>query len=179
MYCSRKRENGMETAGTAKTVVSAAKKQYPKGLFTVLALLPVLLFQSALPVRCTAADPSFLSEREREIIVRAVAAECPDASYGVQVGLAGVILRRLESGRYGNDAACVVYAAGFLHCTESGRIAGSLPEDALVQAEHAVETALRGGDPTDGALYFATPENHMTPPTRITYREGGYIFGKR
>lgn len=176
MYWSRNREyeKGSKPIGRRTW-----RKHCPKGFCVTLSVLLSLIFLLALPTRCIAAEETLLSERERELIVRAVAAECPDASFGVQVGLAGVILRRLDSGRYGDDAACVVYAAGFLRCTKSGRIAGYIPEEILARGEYAVESAIRGGDPTNGALYFAAPDNHMTPPTEITYREGGYIFGKR
>lgn len=156
------------------------KRRCIKSIFALILILTMTQWPAiAQTARCTEPAEPVLSERERQLIIHAVAAECPHASYGVQVGLASVILHRLESGRYGKDAACVVYAAGFLQCTVSGCIAGFLPEDIRKQAECAVNTALQGGDPTNGALYFASPENHQTPPTHITYREGGYIFGKR
>ena len=147
----------------------------------IAVLIPTLIQWSAIAqtVRCIQPAETVLSERELQLIVYAVAAECPNASYAVQVGLANVILHRLEDGRYGDDIAAVIYTAGFLQCTKSGRIAGYLPEEICQQAEHAVRTAIAGGDPTQGALYFASPENRQTPPTHITYKENGYIFGKR
>jgi len=179
MFCGRKREYGYEKRKSRYYSVRAWTKQFRRGIaiFCAVVLFPV--FSMAQPARGIAAESEHHSERERGLIVRAVAAECGEASFGVQVGLAWLILRRLESGRYGEDAASVIYTADFLRCTRSGRIAGTIPPDRLDRASAAIEAALRGGDPTTGALYFAEPGNYMMPPVQITYRAGEYIFGKR
>ena len=153
-------------------------KKGPKMKKPLLPLLLTLLILS--PIKAKATQEALdLCEREQTLLTRAVAAECPTASLGVQTSLAQTILHRLESGKFGENLTCVIYTADFLNCIKTGRITLDLPQEILQQAACAVNIALSGGDPADGALYFASPENTMSPPAYITYREDGYIFGKR
>jgi len=145
---------------------------------SLLPLLLTLLILSPIKAKATQ-EAQVLCEREQTLLTRAVAAECPAASLGVQTSLAQTILHRLASGKFGENLTCVIYTADFLNCIKTGRITLDLPQEILQQAACAVNIALSGGDPADGALYFASPENTMSPPAYVTYREDGYIFGKR
>ncbi len=116
-----------------------------------------------------------LSEASMDLVARAVAAECGDAPYGVQIALAAVVLNRLEDGRFGDTAAAVVWGADFLTCTRTGRIA--VPLDAAVydRAYAAVQCALEGLDPTDGALRYGGGGTGRTCSS-VRFGDGGYLF---
>lgn len=110
-----------------------------------------------------------------ELAARAVAAECPDASYAVQIALAAVIFNRLEEPRFGNTAAQVIWAADFLTCTRTGRIALTPEDDVYEKAYSAVWRASEGMDPTGGAVWYGGGETGRRAET-VWFGDGGYLF---
>lgn len=124
----------------------------------------------ALPTYATATSPQTVEE-----IARAIAAECPNASFGVQIALAAVILHRMEV--YGLTAAQVIWSADFLACTDTGRIALPVEEKILAQAKAAVSYAMDGLDPTGGALGYGGGDTGRTLCS-VWYADEGYVFGE-
>lgn len=124
----------------------------------------------ALPAHATA-----YSRETTDRIAHAVAAECPDASFGVQIALSAVILHRME--RYGLTAAQVIWSADFLACTDTGRIALPPEEKILAQTRAAVEYAIAGLDPTGGALGYGGGDTGRSLRS-VWYADGGYLFGE-
>ncbi len=88
-------------------------------------------------------------------LIRAVAEECAahDVSYAARVGIAAVVLNRIEDSRYPDTAAAV------LSTWESPLFAAAPSPDIADPHEYrltedACTTALAGADPTGGALHF-------------------------
>ena len=115
------------------------------------------------------------SEQTLRLTAQAVASECPEASFGVQIALAAVIFNRMETPGFGDTAAQVIWASDFLTCTATGRI--TLPaEDAVYeQALAAVRYAAEGMDPTGGAVWYGGGDTGRTSG-RVWYGDGGYLF---
>lgn len=116
-----------------------------------------------------------IPEEAVQLMAKAVAAECPAASYGVQIALAAVIFNRMEDPRFGDTAAQVIWSDDFLTCTRTGRIV--LPQDEAVYAKalSAVRRAAEGMDPTDGAIWYGGGETGRTSRT-FRYADEGYLF---
>ncbi|MBE6614715.1 MAG: hypothetical protein E7631_05340 [Ruminococcaceae bacterium] len=138
------------------------KPMYKTGLALLLALM----------LSCPAAahPPEALA-----LTARAVAAECPDASYAVQIALAAVIFNRLEDPRFGNTAAQVIWAADFLTCTRTGRIALIPDDEVYAKAYAAVCRAAEGMDPTGGAVWYGGGETGRTAGA-VWFGDEGYLF---
>ena len=121
------------------------------------------------------AQASPYSEQTLRLTAQAVAAECPDASFGVQIALAAVIFNRMESPGFGDTVAQVIWSADFLTCTATGRIALPAEETVYAQALAAVRYAAEGMDPTGGALWYGGGDTGRTSG-RVWYGDGGYLF---
>lgn len=134
-----------------------------------LSLLCLLLCTTlALPTYAT-------SSHTVEEIAHAIASECPNASFGVQIALAAVILNRMEV--YGLTAAQVIWSADFLACTDTGRIALEPDEKILAQTRAAVGYAIDGLDPTGGALGYGGGDTGRSLRS-VWYADGAYVFGE-
>lgn len=135
-------------------------------------LLSLLLATVLLHCPIYAIEPAYTPETIEEI-AHAVAAECPHASFGVQIALAAVILHRMDDLHFGNTAAQVIWANDFLTCTRTGRIALPTDETILAQTRAAVRYAIEGMDPTGGALWYGKAVK------TVWYADDGYVFGGR
>ncbi|MBQ4605260.1 MAG: cell wall hydrolase [Clostridia bacterium] len=121
------------------------------------------------------AQASSYSEQTLQLTARAVAAECPDASFGVQIALAAVIFNRMETPGFGDTAAQVIWASDFLTCTATGRIVLPAEEKTFAQALAAVRYAAEGMDPTGGAVWYGGGDTGRTSGS-VWYGDGGYLF---
>lgn len=139
------------------------------------ALLSAALFALSASVPAEAAGRETYSEETLRLTAKAVAAECPDASFGVQIALAAVIFNRMEDPRFGDTAAQVIWGADFLTCTTTGRIALPVGEEDFAKALSAVRYAAGGMDPTDGAVWYAGGDTGRRS-SRVCYGDGGYLF---
>ncbi len=139
---------------------------------TIPILFFILFFIVATTVPSQAHD---YADTTISLVTKAVAAECGEAPFGVQIALAAVIFHRMADPRFGDTAAQVLWSADFLSCTVTGRIA--LPVDAVVteRAHAAVCLAAEGMDPTGGALWYGgglTGRGYRD----VWYEEDGYLF---
>ncbi len=135
-------------------------------------LVTALLLCLCLSTTLSAHSPS---DNTVSLLAHAVAAECGDAPFGVQIALASVILNRMEDARFGDTAAQVVWGEDFLTCTSTGRIVLDVEDTVYDRALSAVRCALAGMDPTDGALWYGggdTGRQHSP----IRFGDGGYQF---
>ncbi len=135
-------------------------------IITVIVFLLVITPVGAAPV---------LSESSMDLVARAVAAECGDAPYSVQIALAAVVVNRMEDGRFGDTAAAVVWGADFLVCTRTGRIAVPIEPGVYDMAYAAVRCASEGFDPTGGALWYGGGSTGRLC-SRVRFGEAGYLF---
>ncbi len=95
--------------------------------------------------------PLLLPE-DADYLARALTAEyaAQELPYAALVGIAAVVLNRVEDERYPDSAAAVLSAWE----GEPFSLTQNLPSDAHSLIRDACLTACAGADPTDGALHF-------------------------
>lgn len=90
---------------------------------------------------------------EVELLARLISAEARGEPYAGQVAVGAVVLNRVKSGIFPNTIAGVIYDPWQFEPVQNGQI--YLPP--TPSAWKAVQDALRGWDPSGGALYFFNP----------------------
>ena len=96
--------------------------------------------------------------------------------YTGQVAIGAVVLNRVESDKFPNSIAEVVYQSGAIDSVRDGQINLTPSESAI----RAATDALNGWDPTDGALYFwnpATATSKWIWSIPIRLQIGRHVFG--
>lgn len=106
---------------------------------------------------------SDLDPRHRDLAVRTILGEAANEPDQGQVGVASVILNRLNSGKYGNSIPDVVLAKNQFEPwnTQGGRnrmFAYAPDSQPYQRASAALDEALAGKDPTNGATMFYSPK---------------------
>lgn len=119
-----------------------------------------------------------LCEAEADLLVRSAAAVSrgnsrTEASYAARVGIIATVLNRMADPRFPDSAVRVIAADRTFSRTAP---AGEFSENELALTRSALNAALRGMDPTDGALYFSTPGIWVNR-FAVTCEIGGYSFG--
>lgn len=87
------------------------------------------------------------------LLAQAVHAEARGEPYTGMVAVAAVILNRVDSARFPNTIAGVIYQPGAFSSVSDGSI-NLAPND---QSIRAARDAMNGWDPSGGALYFYNP----------------------
>lgn len=135
-----------------------------KKLKTLVAgLLAAALFVTGAPVVAQGRSPAGagaahqpvrkLTVAEIDLLARVVSAEARGEPYEGQVAVAAVILNRMEHAEFPKTLAGVVYQK---HQFESVAI-GTAFAPPVPSAVRAARDAVRGWDPTNGAIYFFNP----------------------
>lgn len=130
-------------------------------------------------IRMDVATPSHagLAPGDITLLARLVRAEAEAEPYAGQVAVAAVVLNRLVSARFPDSVESVIYQPQQFCVVENGRI-NVTPEAPHFQA---VVDALRGWDPSRGALFFfnpaATSNPYMHGLTRLVVI-GGHVFAR-
>ncbi|MGB9920891.1 MAG: cell wall hydrolase [Moorellales bacterium] len=109
------------------------------------------------------------------LLARLVHAEARGEPYIGQVAVAAVVLNRLKNPRFPNTIAGIIYQPGAFSAVADGQI--NLPPSAT--ALRAARDALRGWDPSGGALYYWNPAkatNRWVWSRPIVARYGGHVF---
>lgn len=110
--------------------------------------LMIMLAAVCFAVPASGAD---LTPADREYLIRGAASSYPDVGFGGRVGICAVVLNRMENDGFPDTAVGVI---GYFGDGCFGKIAE--PDEKLRRlTEDALDMALSGADPTDGALYFA------------------------
>lgn len=113
--------------------------------------------------------------REIDLLVRVVSAEAQGEPYEGQVAVASVILNRLKSPLFPSTIEGIIFEKGAFESVQNGMIW----KEPAQSAYQAVYAAIRGWDPTGGALFFYNPKTAaskwMTTRTVIA-RIGAHVF---
>jgi len=144
--------------------------------FLAVLLFFTLFLVHALPA---AADPvPALSSRDRQLLARVIAAECPDGTdFGVRIALAALVLNRIADGRFGDTAAQVIWGDGLFVSVQTGRVLHSPARETLACSLAAVDFAVSGMDPASGALWFGSSEKGGTVTGgQIRFASAGWWF---
>ena len=87
------------------------------------------------------------------LLARAISGEARGEPYEGQVAVGAVILNRVNSSKFPNTLAGVIYQAGAFDSVKDGQINMEPTSGAL----KAAQDALSGWDPTGGCIYFFNP----------------------
>lgn len=114
---------------------------------------------------------------EQWLLARLIHAEAEAEPYMGKVAVGAVVLNRVESPLFPGTVSGVIYEPGAFTPVYDGRI--NLPPDQT--SLRAAQDALRGWDPSFGALYFYNPAKTtswwvFTRP--ITTRIGNHVFAR-
>jgi len=94
-----------------------------------------------------------ISDEELDLLLHLISAESPDEPLEGQVAVAAVVLNRVESPHFPNTVWDVIMQPRQFSPVWNGQIKRPI----VPTAEEAAMRALRGVDPTNGALYFFNP----------------------
>ena len=95
------------------------------------------------------------STSDVQLIARAINGEARGEPYEGQVAVGAVILNRVESSKFPNTIAGVIYEPGAFTAVADGQINVAIEEGSTVVK--AARDALNGWDPTGGAIYYFNP----------------------
>jgi N-acetylmuramoyl-L-alanine amidase len=116
-----------------------------------------------------------VNARELTLLARAVYSEARGEPYVGQVAIAAVIMNRLQSPHFPNTVAGVIFQRNAFTAVQDGQF--WLEPDATAYA--AAWDAVRGWDPTGGALYYfnpATATSEWIWTRKQTGKIGNHIF---
>jgi N-acetylmuramoyl-L-alanine amidase len=111
-----------------------------------------------------------VSKQELNLLARAIHGESRGEPYLGQVAVAAVIINRVLSRQFPNNFAQVIYQGGQFSAVSDGQI-NLTPNQSSYRA---ARDALRGSDPTNGALYFYNPKT----ATRVSFFKGRRVITK-
>ncbi len=123
------------------------------------------------------AEEASLSMVEEDLICRFIDAACgEDAPLATKLGVANVVLNRLDDSNFPQSVTGVIFEGDF-ECVAEGSLEKAYLKRRSVSAEDALQMALAGCDPTGGAVYFAE-KSLSAEELIISFEAGRLVFGK-
>ena len=113
--------------------------------------------------------------REIDLLARVVSAEAQGEPFEGQVAVASVILNRLKSPLFPSTIEGIIFEKGAFESVQNGMIW----KEPVKSAYQAVYAAIRGWDPTGGALFFYNPKTAASKwitTRKIIARIGDHVF---
>ena len=117
------------------------------------------------------------SMEEFELLARVISAESRGEPYIGQVAVGAVILNRVEHPSFPDTLKDVVYQKGAFSCVYDGQINKEITESAY----NAARDAMKGADPSGGAIYFYNPKtatNKWLDSRAVIIQIGAHVFCK-
>ncbi len=105
------------------------------------------------PTKTTRVTKSSFSDKDIRLMANAVHGEARGEPYKGKVAVAAVIINRTKSPSWPNTPAGVIFEPGAFTAVADGQI--WLTPDA--ESKRAVQDAINGWDPSDGAVYYFNP----------------------
>lgn len=119
----------------------------------------------------------YSTDKEVELLARVISAEARGENLEGQIAVGAVILNRVKDPRFPNSITEVIFQKGQFEVVSNGTY---LTVPVTEQARIAAREALRGRDPTNGALFFYNPriaKNGWYFETRVKAVEiGNHVF---
>ena len=119
-----------------------------------------------------------LTESEKNLLARLIYAESRGEPYQGQVAVGAVVLNRVNSSDFPNTVKQVIYQGGQFSPVTNGQIHLNPNQTAY----DAVEDAIHGVDPSQGALYFYNPDKAETlwwlETRQRTIKIGDHVFAR-
>ncbi|MBO8137114.1 MAG: spore cortex-lytic enzyme [Desulfotomaculum sp.] len=126
--------------------------------------------------RATNASRTDINQGDLWLLSKVVMGEAADEPYIGKVAVAAVILNRVESPKFPDTLAGVVYQPLAFESVNNGQYNREVSDEAL----KAARDAMNGWDPTGGALYFWNPYKPVSKwiwSRTITGQFGKHVFG--
>lgn len=139
---------GKSTAGVKKSDTAAAAENTADSISRKMETVPP---PSVTPSRKASGVP--YSSQDTHDLARLVFGEARGEPFTGQVAVAAVVLNRLDSGKFGHSIQQIIYEPGAFTAVSDGQFYLT-PDDVAYQA---AEAALRGWDPSGGAVYYWNP----------------------
>ena len=120
-----------------------------------------------------------ISQSDLELLARLVSAESAGEPLEGQVAVAATILNRLKDPRYPNTIPGIIYQVDSGRYQYSPVLDGRINQPPTASAYQAVQLALAGWDPSNGANGFYNPAKTSSQWVRshpVTARIGGHVF---
>lgn len=115
------------------------------------------------------------TEEELELLVRVINAEAYDEPYEGMVAVGAVVVNRVRSPAWPNTIYEVLTQPGQFAVIANGHVYRQVRPEAYL----AAMDALRGVDPTNGALFFFNPrKTGKTPGSEILVTIGNHAFSR-
>ena len=108
---------------------------------------------AAMGIYSSSSSNSSTSNSDLNLLARLVYGEARGEPYTGQVAVAAVVLNRVESSKFPNSIAGVIYQPGAFDVVSDGQI--NMAPDAT--AIKAARDALNGWDPSYGSIYYFNP----------------------
>ena len=111
---------------------------------------------SAKPVASTPATKATVSytANDLDLLARTITAEAENQPYSAKVSVGAVILNRVKDSRFPNTIHDVIYEVNSGHYQFTPVLNGAINSPASPESIRAAQDALRGVDPTNGAVYY-------------------------
>ena len=112
---------------------------------------------------------------DRYMLARLISAEAESEPYTGKVAVGAVVLNRIESPKFPNSLAGVIYQPLAFETVSNGRIYSNPNSESV----RAAGDAISGWDPTGGAIYFFNPSktaNRWIWARTIVLRIGKHVF---
>ncbi len=119
-----------------------------------------------------------LSSSERDLLARVVEAEAAGEPYKGKVGVAAVILNRVQDSRFPNSIKSVIHQRHAFESVSNGLIWRRTPGQ---ESYNAVKDALNGWDPTYGSVFFWNPYKRVSSwiwSRPIITQYGSHVFAR-
>lgn len=111
------------------------------------------------------------------MLSRVVMGEAADEPFTGKVAVAAVILNRVDSPKFPNTLAGVIYQPLAFESVSNGQYTRPVSDEAI----RAAQAAMNGWDPTGGALYFWNPYKRVSKwiwTRTIITQIGNHVFAK-
>ena len=113
-----------------------------------------------------------------DLLARLIRAEAEGEPFEGKVGVAAVLLNRVQDARFPKSLEGVIYEPDAFESVSNGRIYNTPPTSADLQA---ARDALNGWDPTYGSVFFWNPSKPVNPwiwSRTVTTQIGNHIFAR-
>ncbi|MGE5509374.1 MAG: LysM peptidoglycan-binding domain-containing protein [Chitinophagales bacterium] len=121
-----------------------------------------------------------VTKSDYELLARLVSAEAQGEPYAGQVAVAATVLRRMTDPRFPSTLSGIIYQVFDTYYYQYSPVEnGTINNPAVASAYSAVNDALNGADPSNGANGFYNPagtENTWVTQQLVTTVIGGHVF---
>ncbi|MBP1964636.1 spore cortex-lytic enzyme [Paenibacillus aceris] len=118
-----------------------------------------------------------VNQEDLDMLAKVIYSEARGESYTGQVAVGAVVMNRLKSSNFPNTIEGIVFESGAFTAVDDGQY-WLTPDSTAYQA---AQDAVRGWDPTGGALYYFNPETATSKwiwSRPQTVKIGNHIFAK-